>query len=266
MLAFLRRGLHDISVSRSVRRARGWGIPVPDDPDQVVYVWFDALDQLHQRAALRRRRQPRATSGGGPASDRRVHVIGKGILRFHAVYWPAFLLSAGVRAPDRGPRAPVPDGERRQAVQVGRRDRRPGRLVDRASAPIALRWWLRRDPSPTPTPTSPSSGSSSRADDDLANGIGNAVNRIVTLIHRHRDGVRPTPDAEPLPETIDLPRHRGRRCSATSIAAAPRRAVVDAIDALTATSTRRRRGSWPSIRHGRPSSTPCSIATTAAPR
>ena len=60
-------GSHDISVSRSVHRARGWGIPVPDDDEQVVYVWFDALAELHQRARLRRRGPCRPTTSGGPA-------------------------------------------------------------------------------------------------------------------------------------------------------------------------------------------------------
>ena len=90
----------DISVSRSVRRARGWGIGVPDDPTQVIYVWFDALDQLPQRAGFGDAESP-ALRRWWLESDRRVHVVGKGILRFHAVYWPAFLLSAGLPLPTR---------------------------------------------------------------------------------------------------------------------------------------------------------------------
>ena len=100
VLAFVRGGLEDISVSRTVRRARGWGIGVPDDPTQVIYVWFDALTNYLSSLGF-----------GDPGSeqyrrwwegaDRRVHVIGKGILRFHAVYWPAFLLSAGLPVPTR---------------------------------------------------------------------------------------------------------------------------------------------------------------------
>jgi methionyl-tRNA synthetase len=95
--AFLERPLEDLSVSRSVERARGWGVPVPGDPSQIVYVWFDAL--ANYISAL----------GYGVASppferfwtnaDRITHVIGKGITRFHAVYWPALLLSAGERVP-----------------------------------------------------------------------------------------------------------------------------------------------------------------------
>lgn len=84
VLSFIRGGLSDFSVSRSRERARGWGIPVPGDATQVVYVWFDAL--ANYISAL-------DYGAGGEAyrrwwceSDERVHVIGKGIIRFHAVY------------------------------------------------------------------------------------------------------------------------------------------------------------------------------------
>ena len=92
VLSLVRGGLRDFSVSRSASRARGWGVPVPDDPSQVCYVWFDALGNY-------------ITALDGDLFDRywrspdahRVHVIGKDIIRFHAVYWPAILLSAGLR-------------------------------------------------------------------------------------------------------------------------------------------------------------------------
>ncbi|MBZ0237614.1 MAG: methionine--tRNA ligase, partial [Deltaproteobacteria bacterium] len=99
-LAFLDGDVRDLSVSRVATRSGGWGIPVPDDPDQVIYVWFDALTNYLTSLGL----------GGldGALLDRywrdggeRVHVIGKGITRFHAVYWPAFLLAAGLPLPDR---------------------------------------------------------------------------------------------------------------------------------------------------------------------
>ena len=81
-----------------MQRARGWGIPVPDDPDQVVYVWFDALTNYISALDYG---TPGSTAFDEwwTAADRRVHVIGKGIVRFHAVYWPAFLLSAGAALP-----------------------------------------------------------------------------------------------------------------------------------------------------------------------
>jgi methionyl-tRNA synthetase len=99
-LAFLSGDVRDLSVSRSAARARGWGIAVPGDPDQVVYVWVDAL--AYYLAAL---------DWGAPGDDpprfrrywagdgERAHVVGKGITRFHTVVWPALLLSAGLPLP-----------------------------------------------------------------------------------------------------------------------------------------------------------------------
>ncbi|HTL37259.1 MAG TPA: methionine--tRNA ligase, partial [Kofleriaceae bacterium] len=89
-LAFLAGPVHDLSVSRDVTRAQGWGIPVPDDPSQVIYVWFDALANYLTVVGL----------DGWRALVDRTHVIGKGITRFHAVYWLAFLLSANLPLPE----------------------------------------------------------------------------------------------------------------------------------------------------------------------
>jgi methionyl-tRNA synthetase len=94
VLSFIRGGLQDFSISRSVSRAKGWGVPVPGDESQIMYVWFDALGTY-------------LTGIGYGIDDAQfkkywpadVHVIGKGILRFHAVYWPAILLSAGLALP-----------------------------------------------------------------------------------------------------------------------------------------------------------------------
>ncbi len=89
MIAFIDRGLEDISISRSNERAKDWGVPVPGDNTQRMYVWFDALNIYR--------------SGLGDDYDNLwpadIHVIGKGITRFHAIYWPAFLLSANLPLP-----------------------------------------------------------------------------------------------------------------------------------------------------------------------
>ncbi len=94
VISFLEGGLEDISISRSNERAKNWGVPVPNDDTQRMYVWFDALN-IYQ-------------SGVGFGWDEDMykkwwpadtHVIGKGITRFHAIYWPAFLLSAGLPLP-----------------------------------------------------------------------------------------------------------------------------------------------------------------------
>lgn len=94
IVSFIKSGLEDFSISRSNKRAKNWGVPVPNDPDQRIYVWFDALN-IYQ-------------SGIGFGTDETnyhkwwpadLHVVGKGIIRFHAVFWPAILHSAGLATP-----------------------------------------------------------------------------------------------------------------------------------------------------------------------
>ena len=94
VLSFLNKGLEDISISRSNKRAKNWGVPVPGDQSQKIYVWFDALN-IYQ-SGIGFGWDDSTYTKYWPAD---VHVIGKGILRFHAIYWPAFLLSAGLKLP-----------------------------------------------------------------------------------------------------------------------------------------------------------------------
>lgn len=94
VLAFIRRGLEDFSISRTKERAHGWGIPVPGDPKQIIYVWFDAL--ANYITALDWQHNGKLYQKYWPAD---VHIIGKGISRFHAIYWPAMLKSAGLSLP-----------------------------------------------------------------------------------------------------------------------------------------------------------------------
>jgi methionyl-tRNA synthetase len=192
VLAFVRRGLEDISVSRSAERARGWGIAVPDDPTQVVYVWFDALANYISALGF--------GDAGSSAyrewwfeSDERIHVIGKGILRFHAVYWPAFLASAGQPAPTRIQVHPY------LTVDGAKLSKSTGNAVDpteivEAYGPDALRWWFARDVGSTADTDFTAARLIARANEDLANGLGNLVNRIVSLVHRCRGGE--VPDVE----------------------------------------------------------------------
>jgi methionyl-tRNA synthetase len=90
---------NDISVSRPATRSGGWGIPLPGDRDQIVYVWWDAL--ANYVTTLTGAERDRWWTD----ADERIHVIGKGITRFHAVSWPAQLLSAGLAQPT-APRRP----------------------------------------------------------------------------------------------------------------------------------------------------------------
>ena len=94
VLSFLELGLKDISISRSNARARNWGVPVPDDPNQKIYVWFDALNIYQSGVGFGWNDE--MYKKWWPAD---LHVVGKGIIRFHAVYWPAFLMSAGLELP-----------------------------------------------------------------------------------------------------------------------------------------------------------------------
>jgi methionyl-tRNA synthetase len=93
-LSFLKSGLEDFSISRSIKRAKGWGIKVPSDPNQIIYVWFDAL--INYITALGWPNNRELFEKYWPAD---VQVIGKGISRFHAIYWPAMLKSAGLSIP-----------------------------------------------------------------------------------------------------------------------------------------------------------------------
>ncbi|MBU4332002.1 methionine--tRNA ligase [Patescibacteria group bacterium] len=94
VLNFIKNGLKDFSISRSKERAKGWGIPVPGDNSQIIYVWFDAL--INYISALDYDINGDKFKKFWPAD---IHVIGKGISRFHAIYWPAMLLSAGLPLP-----------------------------------------------------------------------------------------------------------------------------------------------------------------------
>lgn len=94
VLSFLKKGLEDISISRSNARAKNWGVPVPGDDSQRMYVWFDALNVYQSGVGFGWDDQK--YQKWWPAD---LHVIGKGIVRFHAVYWPAILLSANLPLP-----------------------------------------------------------------------------------------------------------------------------------------------------------------------
>ena len=97
VLSFIERGLRDFSVSRDAARSGGWGVPFPGDPDQVVYVWIDAL--INYISGLGYPSSEAASETWNPEVEK-IHVIGKNVWKFHAVYWPALLLSAGLDLPD----------------------------------------------------------------------------------------------------------------------------------------------------------------------
>jgi methionyl-tRNA synthetase len=170
VLAFLDSDVRDISVSRSRARAREWGIPVPGDPEQIIYVWFDAL--INYLSA--------APAGWWSENLTIRHVIGKGIVRFHAVIWPAILLSAGL---------PLPD-ELFVHDYVTANGRKIGKSLGNAVDPLdlvarfgvdPLRWWLLREIPRVGEADFTETRLVATANRDLANGVGNLVQRIVGL-------------------------------------------------------------------------------------
>ncbi|GLY50250.1 methionine--tRNA ligase [Lentzea sp. NBRC 102530] len=211
VLGFIGTGLQDFSISRSTERARGWGIEVPGDPGQVVYVWWDALGNYV--TALDYGTDGENYRHWWVESDERTHVIGKGIIRFHAVYWPAMLLSAGEPLPTT---IFVHDyltvGGRKLGKSLGN-SIDPVAIVDRFGAD-ALRWWLVRDVPRVGDADYTTGRLVGRYHEDLANGLGNLVNRTVSMVHKYRGGT-----VAPLPALPEIP-------LTAAIAAAP--AAVDA--------------------------------------
>ena len=184
VLAFLKQegGLKDLSISRSTVK---WGIPVPDFPGQVFYVWFDALMAYYTAAQEREQKL-------WPAN---LHLIGKEILRFHAIYWPAFLMAAAEAEPDKWE---LPGGVFAHGWLLFDNDKMSkskGNIV--RATPIqkvlgadALRYFLLRE--------IPFGGDGNfsfdalvtRYNADLANGLGNLVARVLTMARQY--GITPT--------------------------------------------------------------------------
>ncbi len=167
VIQFLKKPLLDISISRSSERAKNWGVPVPGDGSQRMYVWFDALN-------IYRSGVDEAT---WPAD---LHVIGKGIIRFHAVYWPAFLLSAGLPLP----KAIFAHGY--LTVNGQKMSKTVGNIIDPLEVvekygTDALRYYLLREI----PPTEDGDFSYRRLDEvysaDLANELGNLLSRLTNL-------------------------------------------------------------------------------------
>jgi methionyl-tRNA synthetase len=204
VLALIDGGLEDFSVSRSTERARGWGIPVPDDPGQVIYVWWDALGNY--LTALDYATGGENLSRWWSGASRRIHLLGKGVLRFHAVYWPAILLSAGEAVPtDVVIHGYLTENGRKISKSSGATVD-PYDLVGRYGTD-AVRWWLLREVPRGADADFTVDRLVSRANDELANGFGNLVNRVVSLVHRYRGGQVPAtsasaPDAAALETAI----------------------------------------------------------------
>ena len=116
VMSFVRGGLHDLSISRT---SFTWGIPVPDAPGHVMYVWLDALNNYVTACGF-----PDETAARWAFWPADVHFVGKDIIRFHAVYWPAFLMAAGLPLPQARHLERLVDGRGREDEQVARQRHR----------------------------------------------------------------------------------------------------------------------------------------------
>lgn len=178
VLGFITEGLRDFSISRSSARAKNWGVPVPNDPSQIIYVWLDALGNYI--TGLDFANNGEAYQSYWENSTERVHVIGKGIVKFHALYWIGMLLSA---------KLPLPTTEFVHGyvtVEGNKIGKSLGNAIDpklivEKYGVDALRYYLLRE--------IPSYGdgdfSWSRMDEvykaDLQNGLGNLVSRVAAM-------------------------------------------------------------------------------------
>lgn len=186
VLSFLKGGLEDICVSRSAERARGWGIPVPDDEGEVIYVWFDALANYITGAGYGTDDQ--AFRDNWTEAGSRSHVIGKGITRFHAVYWPATLKSAGLSLPTRILVHGYLTVDGRKIGKSNGNGVDPFALVDRYGAD-ALRWYLLRHVRSTEDADFSEAKLVAAHDGELADQLGNLVNRTLAVLRRKGGGV-----------------------------------------------------------------------------
>jgi methionyl-tRNA synthetase len=208
VISFVRGGLKDLSVSRT---SFSWGIPVPGDEKHVIYVWLDAL--VNYLTAL-------GYGSDDPADKARfekfwpadMHLIGKEISRFHCVYWPAFLMAAGL---------PLPRSVRANGwllFDQGKMSKSRGNIVraetvQEVLGTDALRYFLLREIPFGQDGSFSFDALVQRYNGDLANGYGNLVSRVVNMVHKYFGGIVPEAGAETAAE-VAL-----RKCAESAIAA-----------------------------------------------
>ncbi len=180
MIGFVKGGLNDLSISRT---SFDWGVPVPDGPGHVMYVWLDALTNY-------------LTSAGYPDDPKRwpadLHVVGKDVVRFHAVYWPAFLMSAGIELPKQvfGHGFVLNRGEK-MSKSVGNVVE-PMSMADTYGVD-QLRYFLLREVPFGQDGSYSHEAIVARTNADLANGLGNLAQRSLSMIAKNCGGAVPTP-------------------------------------------------------------------------
>jgi methionyl-tRNA synthetase len=188
VISFVRSGLRDQSISRSTF---SWGIPVPDDPEHVIYVWFDALANYITAIGYG------SSHAGAQEAFKKfwpadVQMIGKEIVRFHCVYWPAFLMAAGLAMP----KAIVAHGwllfEESKMSKSRGNIVRTETILDVLGAD-ALRYFLLREVVFGQDGSFSFDALVQRYNSDLANGLGNLASRTLTMINRYFHGEVPYP-------------------------------------------------------------------------
>ncbi|MEK9178668.1 MAG: methionine--tRNA ligase [Patescibacteria group bacterium] len=188
VLSFLKNPLQDISISRTNERAKNWGVPVPGDSTQRIYVWFDALNIYQSGIGFGWNEEKYKKYW--PAD---VHVIGKGIIRFHAVYWPAFLLSAGLKLPKSiFVHGYLTVNGQKMSKSVGNVVD-PNEFIEKYGAD-ALRYYLLAKVSPFADGDFSEEKLKETYNADLANGLGNTVARVAKLCENENiKGINITP-------------------------------------------------------------------------
>jgi methionyl-tRNA synthetase len=180
VLSFIEKGLEDICISRSVERAHGWGIEVPGDKTQIVWVWLDALSNYI--TAIDYGEDGEKFKKYWPAD---LHLIGKGISRFHCIYWPAFLISAKLPLPKMVfVHGYITVGGQKMSKSLGNVVD-PFSLVEKFGTD-ALRYFLLREASPFEDIDFTFEKLKKRYNDDLAKGLGNLVARIISLAEKFK--------------------------------------------------------------------------------
>jgi methionyl-tRNA synthetase len=181
--AFVKQGLEDLNISRTTFR---WGLPVPGAPDHVVYVWFDALTNYISALG------GFGVNGGAPGAlyakhwepnGEAVHLIGKEITRFHCIYWPAFLMSAGLPLPTQVfAHGWMTVNNAKMSKSAG--NFLPPAPIAEAIGKDALRYYLMRDVALGSDSDFSHASLLARYHGDLGNGLGNLLNRMVASIVR----------------------------------------------------------------------------------
>ena len=187
VLGFLKNEtLEDLCISRPKERLE-WGIPLPFDPDYVTYVWFDALTNYLSI--------PRSRGEEADLWPADIHVIGKDILKFHAVYWPIMLKAAGLELP----KQVLVHGWWQKDNQ--KMSKSTGNVVDPVTVIDdwgldAFRYYVVRELAIGPDGNWTDEGFATRYGAELANGLGNLMNRSLSMLNRYREGIVPEPNDE----------------------------------------------------------------------